>query len=116
MATLNQGILGGFSGKVGPVVGSNWRGKNVLRSAPTKSTKPISPAQQRQRDKFKCVLQFLTPIKGIITETFGVAVGSKSPFNQAMSYHMREAVQQTPTGFPIDYNKVLVVIITKTIK
>ena len=108
MATINQGILGGFSGKIGNVVGRTWRGKNVLRSAPRKSTKPISAAQQRQRDKFKCVLQFLTPLKGILTETFGANVGSKTPFNHAMSYHMKEAVIHTPTGFTMEYAKVLV--------
>lgn len=108
MATLKQGILGGFSGKVGTVVGSTWRGKNVLRAAPRKSTKPVSAAQQRQRDKFKCVLQFLTPLKGILTDTFGANEGSKTPFNNAMSYHMKEAVKQTPTGFTMEYAKVLV--------
>jgi len=108
MATLNQGILGGFSGKVGAVVGSNWRGKNVLRSAPRKSTKPISVAQQRQRDKFRCVQQFLTPLKTILTETFGTLTGSKTPFNNAMSYHLKEAVKETATGFSMDYSKVLV--------
>lgn len=108
MATLKQGILGGFSGKVGTVVGSTWRGKNVLRSAPRKSTKPISAAQQRQRDKFKCVLQFLTPIKSILTQTYGANVGNKTPFNNAMSYHMKEAVKQIPTGFIMDYSKVLI--------
>lgn len=108
MATLKQGILDGFSGKVGTVVGSTWRGKNVLRSVPRKSTKPISVAQQRQRDKFKCVLQFLTPIKGILTQTFGANVGSKTPFNNAMSYHLKEAVKLSPTGFTMEYPKVLV--------
>ena len=108
MATMNQGILGGFSGKIGTVVGSSWRGKNVLRSAPCISTKPASAAQQKQRDKFKGVSQFLTPIKEILTETFGASVGSKSPFNNAMSYHMKEAVQQTTVGFQLEYAKVLI--------
>ncbi|WP_308992729.1 DUF6266 family protein [Mariniflexile litorale] len=108
MATYNQGVLGGFSGKVGPVIGSNWRGKNVMRSIPSKSTKTVSAAQQLQRDKFKFVLQFLTPLKGVLTETFGANVGSKTPFNNAMSYHMKEAVTYTGTQFEIDYSKVLI--------
>ena len=108
MATIKQGVLGGFSGKIGTVVGSTWRGKNVLRSAPRKSTKPVSVAQQRQRDKFTGVLQFLTPLKEILTETFGTNIGSKTPFNNAMSYHMKEAVRQSTDGFTIEYSKVLV--------
>lgn len=105
---MEQGILGGFSGKIGTVVGSTWRGKNVLRSAPRKSNKPASVAQQRQRNKFAGVLQFLTPLKKILTETFGATIGSKSPFNNAMSYHMKEAVKQTTDGFQLAYAKVLI--------
>ena len=30
MAEIKKGILGGFSGKVGTVVGANWRGTNIL--------------------------------------------------------------------------------------
>lgn len=108
MGTYNDGVLGSFSGKVGTVIGSNWRGKNVMRSIPSKSTKPVSTAQQLQRDKFKFVLQFLTPLKSILTETFGANVGNTTPFNNAMSYHMKQAVSQTSTGFIMDYNKVLI--------
>ena len=34
MAEIKKGILGGFSGKVGTVVGVNWRGKDIIRSLP----------------------------------------------------------------------------------
>lgn len=30
MAVFEKGILGGFSGKVGNVVGARWRGKNIM--------------------------------------------------------------------------------------
>lgn len=108
MATMKDGILGGLSGKIGNVVGSTWRGKNVLRSAPSTSKKPASKAQKKQRDKFKNVSAFLIPIKGILTKTFGAKVGVKSPYNFAMSYHMKEAVQQTPAGFQLEYSKILI--------
>ena len=31
MGTIKQGILGGFSGKVGTVVGSSWKGISYMR-------------------------------------------------------------------------------------
>ena len=34
MATIKKGILGGVSGKVGNVVGGNWKGVDYLRSLP----------------------------------------------------------------------------------
>lgn len=108
MATYNQGILGSFSGKVGPVIGSNWRGKQVLRSVPSKSNKAPSLAQQIQRDKFAFVLRFLNPIKVVLRETFGTHLDTKTPFNNALSYHLKEAVSLTPTGFEMHYAKVLI--------
>lgn len=108
MATYNQGILGGFSGKIGPVIGSNWRDKHVLRSVPTKSKKKPSKAQLQQRHKFAFVLQFINPLKSILSETFGSMVGSSSPFNQALSYYLKEVVIATPTGFKMRYPKALI--------
>ena len=37
MANISKGILGGFSGKVGTIVGANYRGKDIIRSVPKKS-------------------------------------------------------------------------------
>ena len=34
MGTFKKGILGGFNGTVGTVVGSNWKGITVMRSRP----------------------------------------------------------------------------------
>ena len=32
MATFNKGILGGFNGKLGTVVGTSWKGISIMRS------------------------------------------------------------------------------------
>lgn len=108
MATYNNGILGSFSGAIGPVIGSQWRGKSVIRSKPTKSNKAPSPAQQLQRDKFAFALQFLNPIKALLMETFGENQSTKTPFNNALSYHLKEAVQHHANGFYMAYPKVLI--------
>ncbi|MCH4554095.1 DUF6266 family protein [Aestuariibaculum lutulentum] len=107
MATYQQGVLGDFSGKVGTVIGSRWRGKAVLRSLPNKSQKPPTPAQQLQRNRFKCIHSFLTPIKDLLNETFGAPVKSKSRYNLAFSYHLKEATIFNGVDFEIQYNKVL---------
>ncbi|MBD0822708.1 DUF6266 family protein [Aestuariibaculum marinum] len=108
MATYQQGVLGDFSGKVGTVIGSRWRGKAVLRSLPNKSHKPPTPAQQKQRNRFKCIHSFLTPIKDLLNETFGAPVKSKSRYNLAFSYHLKEATIFNGVDFIIQYNKVLI--------
>ena len=37
MGIINQGILGGFSGKVGPIVGCHWKSKYYIRAHAPKS-------------------------------------------------------------------------------
>lgn len=53
MGTIKRGILGGFSNKVGGVVGSSWKGVAVVRSLPLTVANPRTAAQLAQRDKFK---------------------------------------------------------------
>lgn len=55
MATFKQGILGGFSGKVGGVIGSSWKGIDTMRSQPSSVTNPRTNAQVANRSRFKSV-------------------------------------------------------------
>ncbi|HNP33863.1 MAG TPA: DUF6266 family protein [Flavobacterium sp.] len=68
MRTYNKGILGPFSGKVGTVVGANWRGKDIIRSLPKKTNRTTTETQQLQRDKFTAVSEFLTPMSAVLTQ------------------------------------------------
>jgi len=108
MATYEQGILGPFSGKVGTVVGANWRGKNVMRSRPKKSNRVPSEAQQLQREKFTTVTKFLSPIKALLNQYFGQAVTYRSRYNLATSYHLKEAAERVNDSFEIIYSKVMI--------
>tara|TARA_R110002049_G_scaffold11341_1_gene53620 strand:+ start:517 stop:1158 length:642 start_codon:yes stop_codon:yes gene_type:complete len=108
MATFEKGILGGFSGKVGNVVGSRWRGKNVMRSLPQRGNYTATAKQEEQRLKFKTVIGFLNPIVDILNSYFGNPQGDKSRANIATSYHLKNAVVSTPAGTVMDYAKVLI--------
>ncbi len=44
MGTISKGILGGFSGKVGTVVGGSWKGIDYMRSRSGRRTSDPSPA------------------------------------------------------------------------
>lgn len=108
MATLNKGILGGFSGKVGPVVGANWRGMDVIRSRPKSSKRNPTEKQLEQQLKFKLAISFLQPIKNIQSRFFGSGSGVKSRVNLAVSYTISEAIQMV-AGLPeLIFNKVLI--------
>lgn len=107
MGTYNKGILGPFSGIVGTVVGSTFRGKDVMRSRPRKSSKPATATQLEQRAKFKKVMQFLTPARQLLSDYFGSPAGSQSRFNLAVSYHIQAAVTFANNSAELDYNKVV---------
>lgn len=53
MAIVNKGILDGFSGAVGTVVGSKWNGRNVMRSRATEVKDANTEEQVKQRNFFK---------------------------------------------------------------
>lgn len=108
MAQIQKGILGGFSGKVGTVVGANWRGKDIIRSLPKHSQKTPSEKQIQQQLKFALTIAFLTPLNAIQSRFYGNGSGAKSRINLAVSYTMYEAIQMV-AGFPeLMYNKVLI--------
>ena len=108
MGTYNKGILGAFSGKVGPVVGASWRGKDVMRSLPRKGNRVATATQLLQREKFTMATSFLTPLNSVVGRYFGNNTGDKTRRNQAMSYLMREAISYVAPNLVWDYSKVLI--------
>ena len=108
MGSYEKGIIGAFSGKVGPVVGATWRGKEVMRSLPRKSSKPATLKQKLQREKFTLVTEFLTPLNPVLKRYFGSNTEVKTRRNQAMSYTIKEALTYVDPDFQWEYNRVLI--------
>ncbi|MGY3055233.1 hypothetical protein ACVWYG_003448 [Pedobacter sp. UYEF25] len=107
MAIYKKGILGVFSGKVGTVIGASWKGIDYMRSLPKASRKTASTKQQDQRLKFALVTNFFGPVKYLITTGYQTAKGNFTPMNNAVSYHLREAVIGVSPDFTIDFPKVV---------
>lgn len=108
MATFNKGILGGFSGKVGNVVGGSWKGIDYMRSKPNKVNDPKTEAQLAQRKKFAIVNAFLKKIKPVIKAGFKDKINRMTAFNSAMSYNLKNAVSGIYPNLQIDYPAVMV--------
>ena len=53
MEKIKQGILGGFKGKVGTVIGASWNGIAYMRGLPQSIKNPKTAAQQAQRAFFR---------------------------------------------------------------
>ncbi|MFN8274767.1 MAG: DUF6266 family protein [Flavobacteriaceae bacterium] len=108
MARISKGILGGFSGKVGTVVGFNWRGIDVMRSVPKKGNRIPTSKQAEVQAQFTLTAHFLNPIKPILSDYFGQPSAEKSRYNLAFAYHNREAIIGTYPDYEIDYPKVII--------
>ena len=105
MGKIRTGILGGFQGKVGTVIGSTWRGEDIMRALPKKSSKNPTELQKIQRIKFKTVSEFLNPLRAPLNKYFGNDIGKKSRYNMATSYHITNAVEVTADAIQILYPK-----------
>ena len=93
MAILLQGILGPFSGKVGPVVGCICRRKGFyVRSLPAHYHDARTPAQLRNRARMKGVMEFLSVAKVFVNHTFGGETGQMTATNVAtrLNFHKVE--------------------------
>lgn len=108
MGTLRQGILGGFSGKVGTVIGFTRNGISYIRGLMTSHTDANTPAQQEQRTKFSLVIKFLRPLLSLIRAGFKTAGSNLSGFNAAVSYTLENAIKGIYPALEIDYTKVLI--------
>ena len=109
MGKINDGIFGAFTGRVGNVVGYSWRGMDLLRKRPKKSSKEsASVLQIEQRQKFALVVKFLTPVSEVVSNYFGKPIKYKSRFNLGISYNVINAiVPKIGGGFVMDYPRVI---------
>ena len=107
MGTINKGILGGFSGKVGTVVGGTWKGISYMRSRSGKRTGQATDLQLEQQSKFRLTIQFLRQFTALLNITFkDFANGITGP-NAALAYNIRNGISGTYPNFSINYSMVL---------
>lgn len=108
MGKIKQGILGGFSGKVGPVIGASWKGKAVMRSQALSYADANTIEQQQQRAKFALLSVFLANCASFVTLGMrGVAKGM-TPLNDALRRCFNaNAITGTWPNYTIDYSKAI---------
>lgn len=95
MANYNQGILGPFSGKVGPVVGSTWKGRQVMKGRPYPK-KNVTPSilQARVQQRMTVLANFLRPLGGLISlgMRYAAKAAAVTPRNFATKKNMANAM------------------------
>jgi hypothetical protein len=108
MGSIKQGILGGFSGKVGTVVGSTWKSTHYMRALAVSTNDAKTEKQLCQRHKFSMAVDFLRSITPFVRIGYQSYAKDQSAFNAAMSYLLKNAINGCGANTSIDYNKALV--------
>ncbi|HEY5392187.1 MAG TPA: DUF6266 family protein [Hanamia sp.] len=108
MGKINKGILGGFSGKVGNVIGGTWKGIEYMRSRGNKRNQRPTESQLTQQLKFALVMRFVQPMAGLLNITFHDFAVKMTGINNAFAYTIKNAITGVYPSFTIDYARTLV--------
>jgi len=92
MARITNGVLGGFSGKVGTVVGYTLYGIDRMRSLPER-TAPPTENELKNRSRFKLVQEVLNSIKELIKVGFKDYWTVSGGMRGALSYNRQFALK-----------------------
>ncbi|MCQ2315516.1 MAG: DUF6266 family protein [Bacteroidales bacterium] len=104
MGTIKKGILGGFSGKVGTVVGASWKGIAYMRGQAQSIKNPRTRDQVAQREKLKFTVAFLKRFATFIA--LGTWSGKGSNMNAAVACNLKNAVGFSDGAVVIDFSKL----------
>src|SRR5574344_565546 len=108
MGTIKQGILGGFSGKVGTVIGGSWKGISYMRSQAQSVKNPRTDGQLSQRSKLALALDFLKPLTDIVRTGFKLYTNKQTAFNAAMSYTLANAISGDYPDYELNFASALI--------
>ncbi len=98
MALLKNGANGGFSGKVGSIVGYELNGQNVIRGLPKKRTKKPGETEQLNRNKFALTQHWLQPLLVYLRIGFKNYAPTYQGFVAAKSYNSKNALKKNEDG------------------
>jgi hypothetical protein len=108
MGKMNNGILDDFSGTVGKVVGSKWRGVPVLRAKTNKRRNANTPKQVAQKAKFKVASTFTQSMHDLLLLGFKNQAVRMTGSNYGCSLVLTDAIDGTYPDFKIAYDRVLI--------
>jgi len=108
MGKIKQGVIGGFSGMVGNVIGASWKGIAYMRIRPVSVANPKTDAQLDHRMRFTVTLRFLQPLTQFLKIGFKNFAVKMTPFNNAMSYNYQNSILGTYPNYTINYPAALV--------
>lgn len=116
MGVIRRGILGGFSNRVGNVVGSSWKGIATMRVLPLSVSNPRTAAQINVRENFsgitKLASALLTSIVKPLNDRFAVRMSGYNLFIQRNSKAFQNDGAFDPSNFTLSHGRLSAPVIT----
>lgn len=120
MGIIRRGILGGFSNRVGNVVGSSWKGIATMRVLPLSVANPRTAAQINVRKNFsgitKMASELLTSIVKPLNDRFAVRMSGYNLFIQRNSNAFQNDGVFDPSALTLSHGRLSAPIITSALK
>jgi hypothetical protein len=90
MGVIKRGLLGGFSGRVGNIVGSSWKGIAVIKTLPLSVANPKTAKQIKQRVSFADTVLFAVQLlTQVIKPAWDRFASRMSGFNAFVSKNVK---------------------------
>jgi hypothetical protein len=108
MAIIKNGILGGFKGKAGTVVGYQLYGQDIMRGLANERSKPFTENELTNQQTFKDLQLWLKPLTVFLRVGFQNYAPTFQGFVAAKSYNSQHALVKDDAGVHIDPSLALV--------
>lgn len=102
MAKMNGGIMGAFSGSIGPVTGSSWYGIPYMKVRHRRRRKSDSEKEKIIHSRFAMTHAWLKPLLNVVREGYKNHSLTSRGFNAAKSYVLKNAIEGTSPDFFIN--------------
>jgi hypothetical protein len=102
MAVIKKGILGGFKGKAGDVVGYRLMDQDIMRGMPELRTSKATQNEKGNRWKFKTSQTWLQPLTAVLRIGFEGYKVNCHGFNGAKSFFSHHAVHGLDPFYYVD--------------
>jgi hypothetical protein len=99
MGKIKKGILGGFSGRVGNVIGGSWKGIDYMRSEATSIANPRTTKQVEVRENFSVIGKLMAGAVQVLRASDWRKTRGNSAFARGVQVNYKDAVIEGSVDF-----------------
>lgn len=99
MGKIRKGILGGFSGRVGNVIGGAWKGISYMRSEATSIANPRTTKQVEVRENFSVIGKLMAGAVQVLRASDWRKTRGNSAFARGVQVNYKDALVEGAVDF-----------------